>query len=464
MKLKISEFYKTNFFYIYTQRLVVLNLLGFFCLSDSISFNQGFVSIQSIFYSLNYWISIFFVFIETLFVFLDEYSLNIEFLYVIFSNIFNLNYSYNFYILFEQKDIISFLIFSLIYLIVIEKKINSIDVLKKKVLTLRFFLIFSLIITLILIILIINNKLNYHLNKFKNYDKSLISYGLFRNDNWYINNKSYFVNSKESKVKIEKSKHFNEIINENYENIYVIINESYPNFKDKKIKQKLFNKLITKNTNYEIYQKSWNKKYSTLGAEIEFFCNNDDNFENFMEEDLDFFVKKNNCWITKFKDKNKTFIHSYKESFFNRYRYNTFFQETYFQKDLEKLNFPICDGTYNGICDYSIIDNLEKLLPSSKNNFVIFLTLNGHIPSKLIDIKKKSECRNIYPLYVYEEFCVAYLNQALFNERLSKFIDRTLKPNDILILFSDTPPAFPKKRKEFFEDYVEIFTFKKKNY
>ena len=59
------------------------------------------------------------------------------------------------------------------------------------------------------------------------------------------------------------------------------MNESYPLFKNDKINYLMQKNLINKNLKVEKFKKNWNKKYSTQGSEIEFFCNTDKDFERF---------------------------------------------------------------------------------------------------------------------------------------------------------------------------------------
>ena len=49
----------------------------------------------------------------------------------------------------------------------------------------------------------------------------------------------------------------------------------------------------------------------------------------------------------------------------------------------------------------------------------------------------------------------------LFNESISKFINRMNK-NDLLVFFSDTPPMFESKRRIHFEDLIDVYFFSKK--
>ena len=75
----------------YILRIISINLLGQIFISDTVSFEQGLFSIQSLFYSINKYLLLFFIFFETVFSYLQEYGLNFEFLYTIISNFFSLN-------------------------------------------------------------------------------------------------------------------------------------------------------------------------------------------------------------------------------------------------------------------------------------------------------------------------------------------------------------------------------------
>ena len=114
------------------------------------------------------------------------------------------------------------------------------------------------------------------------------------------------------------------------------------------------------------FKKKWNRSLTTQGAEMEFFCNKDVNFEKYIVSELKNFIEKNNCWINLMKDKNLIYIHSYEESFFNRSRYKSFFNKTFFKKELSDLNFKICNQKYSGICDHLILDNLDKIIQEKK--------------------------------------------------------------------------------------------------
>ena len=61
-------------------------------------------------------------------------------------------------------------------------------------------------------------------------------------------------------------------------------------------------------------------------------------------------------------------------------------------------------------------------------------------------------------LYLYE---CEKVKEMLFNESISKFISR-LNKNDLLVLFSDTPPMFATKRRIHFEDLIDIYFISKK--
>ena len=76
---------------------------------------------------------------------------------------------------------------------------------------------------------------------------------------------------------------------------------------------------------------------------------------------MDFFLKKNNCWINKFYEYHNIFIHSFllkKED--NLIDENSFFKKTLFKQDLLDLNYSTCNKNiyYLGICENEIINKL----------------------------------------------------------------------------------------------------------
>ena len=88
------------------------------------------------------------------------------------------------------------------------------------------------------------------------YISQYVDNSFFRNDNWFNTVKYsylYFDSNPSGKrqlsqfdtnLEFKSFKNFGEIINKKkYHNIYVIINESYPNFRNKKLKNNLFEKI-----------------------------------------------------------------------------------------------------------------------------------------------------------------------------------------------------------------------------
>ena len=103
---------------------------------------------------------------------------------------------------------------------------------------------------------------------------------------------------------------------------------------------------------------------------------------------------------------------------------------------------------------------MSKLITDENNNFVIFLTLNNHIPTEPYYENSYIDCEKNFPLNLNEQFCILYNNQMFFNENISKFLS-SMGKNDLLVLFSDTPPMFVEKRRIHFEDVIDIYFFSK---
>ncbi len=442
----------------YIIRILLLNFLGLAFLSDSISFDQGIFSLQGLIYSLNKFIFLIFILIETTSVYLQEYELNYDFLKLIIRDFFSLNFKYSFFVLFEKYRYLIFFFTLFFYVSYFEKKL-----IEKLTINLNFFikLLVSIFTLLTIVVFTQIERLDLYFNKIKNYDDLFIKYNILRNDNWYLQSINYLNYEKKKNDLIFENIKFENIIDKKADNIYIIINESYPLFKNQEINEKIFYPLSDSNLKIEKFKKNWNKSYSTQGSEVELFCNSDKFFERFKNDFINLINEK--CWINNLKNKNSVFIHTYEKTFFDRGRYDKFFSKTFFLKDLKKLNYQMCPGMYKGICDYEVLNNLEKFLDKD-NNFLIFLTLQNHHPTKLYPVIKKkdlSACKDFYPLNILDQFCYLYLNQTYFNQLIYENIIKKMSKNDIFIMISDTPPAFPKKWKIFFEDYVEVIKITK---
>ena len=480
-----SEFNLKFYFY----RVLLINIFSLFYLSNSYSFDVGYISIQSLIYSIHIYLLYFFIFFESISALVNQYGLDFHFFKLILYDFENLNYSYVFHVLYENINIFYYLIFTIFIIFYLEKIKYKINFKFKSYTKNQKFLFISFIIALTLSNInpslshqsiierikgitntwtktdrIFNNHIKYYNQNVKN--------NFFRNDNWFNTLKftifysnSFSLNS-EKLTNIDDQQYLNnfeKIITQNkFNNIYVIINESYPNFRNKNLKNNLFEKIVL-NNNLDIqkFKKKWNRSISTQGSEMNFFCGKEVDYEDFKKSDLEQFLERNNCWISNMKNKNLIYIHSYKESFFNRSRYKNFFNKTYFRNDLRQLGIKKCKQKFDGVCDYDVINNMHKLIEKKSDNFVIFLTLNNHIPAEPITKKKYIDCENVFPLNLSKQFCVIYNNQMLFNESLSKFLSNNIGKDDLLVLFSDTPPMFSGKRRIHFEDTIDVYFIKK---
>ena len=444
------------------------NVLALFFLNDTTSFNLGLLSIQSLFYCINNLLFIFFILFETVAAYLDYYGLNLYFIELILTDIKNLNSEFSIYIVFKNFKYLIFFILNIVLLFYRENliKLLQLTIYNRKLL---FYVISIIIFFSALTIYSVKNNKHYEYVYQRSVDKIyfIIGGNFFRNDNWYNVSKNTIKYNKNDNVYSNFSfgktfKDYNE-----FQNIFVIINESYPNFKDKKLKNKLTSALESNLQNIKIskYKKDWNKKYSTQGAEMDFFCDKKGTWEEF-KYDFNYFLTKNNCWINYFKDRNNIFIHSYNSESFDRKRYyfedNSFFNEVYFKEDLLKLNYNTCETNfyYIGICESEIVKKLlNEIKENKKKQFVIYLTVENHIP---IYVKNYEDniCKN-YPLNLHPQFCTLFHNQLNFNREINKFLNN-LNSNDLLVLFSDTPPLLSKKDRIHFEDNIDVIFFIKK--
>ena len=443
----------------YFLRLLIVNFFSLIFLYDTDSFNQGLISLQSLIYSLNSILTFFFIILEFTASLLQFYGFDYGFLKLIFLDIKSLNFLYIYEIIITSITYFFFLIFTFLLIYFRKYIIKNLFNLKLLILTIFIFIFF------LLINIDFSKKF---LSKIYNLNKSLNSYSFFRNDNWFLYYKYESTYSKK-KDEIKKKVFINNVSSlidkYKYNNFFIIINESYPNFKNTKIKKDLlsyiYDQKMLKSFEIKNYITDWSKNYSTQGAELKLFCYDNSNFTEFKNKNLKNFIKDNNCYLGNFEDFHKVFIHSYLKDSFNRSRYDSFFDRTYFFKDLKSKNLDICEGRpFTGYCDHQLIQRLNEF-KKEKKNLIIYLTVNNHIPAKLIKFTDKNYCKENFPLNIHDQFCFIHQNQILFNQGLKKFI-KTLSKGDFLIYYSDTPPIFPNKHRIHFEDYIDVYTFEKK--
>ena len=469
----------------YFIRVFLINISALVYLSNTYSFDFGFISIQSLIYSIHIYLLYFFVFFETVSALISQYGLDFHFYKLIFNNFLTLNYDYVGYIFYENINIVYYFVFSTLIIFYLEKKKYNINFKFKLYTNNQKFYLFSFIFAFILSI--INPSLSHHslikrikgvTNMWTEFERNasyevkyydqMVKNHFFRNENWFNTLNYTFIYSgnfpmgSKKLININDHKYFGKfekfITQKKFNNIYVIINESYPNFRNQELKNNLFKKILLNNESLDIkkFKKNWNRSATTQGAEMEFFCDKEVDFDEFQETELDIFLDKNNCWINNIKDKNFVYIHSSSESYFNRSRYKNFFNKSYFREDLKKFGFSECVQKFIGVCDHDVMNNMDILLNKKNNNFVIFLTVNNHIPLEPITDKQYIDCEKNFPLNLTKQFCTIYNNQMFFNESISNFLSR-MEKNDLFVLFSDTPPMFSGNRRIHFEDTVDVY-------
>lgn len=461
-----SKLFSSYNFQRYIYLVLVSNFLAIFFLRDTTSLNLGLLSIQSLFYSINLLLFSIFILFETVSSFIDYYGLTFNFLKLTIIDIYNLNVKFSLQIFYKNLNYIFFLVLN-ISLIYFRQKLIGLfrSVITNKKLLFLSFIIFIILATSIFIADKKIKQVEAFNNRALNKLNFVFEEKFFRDDNWYIVFKNTL--NYNNKTNISKNFSFNEIFknSDQYRNIYVVIIESYPNFKDKNLKNKLTNALESNLQNFKIskYKKDWNKNYSTQGAEFDFFCDKKGTFNEF-KFDFKNFLTKNDCWINKFENRHNIYIHSYDEEHGNRGRYylpeNSFFNEVYFKNDLIKLGYNLCNTNYFiGVCEKEIINKLlKKFNNNNKKKFILYLTVENHIPVYVKNYDEKI-CKN-YTLTLHEQFCTLFHNQINFNKEMNKFI-KNLNSNDLLVIFSDTPPIFPQRERVHFENYIDVFKYEK---
>ena len=88
---QFTSFDFQKYFYL----IFLSNFLSIIFLNDTTSFNLGLLSFQSLFYSINKLLFIFFILFETVASYLDYYGLNLHFIKLTLIDIKNLNYGQN---------------------------------------------------------------------------------------------------------------------------------------------------------------------------------------------------------------------------------------------------------------------------------------------------------------------------------------------------------------------------------
>ena len=456
---KILNFFNKSFFFDYFYRLIITNFFGLIFLYETDSFNQGLISLQSLFYSINSILTILFLVLEFVGSCLQFYGLDYEFIKLTFLDFKSISPIFIYEIIVDILNNIYFIILTCAFIYIK-------DTIKKNLFNKRLVLFFILSFIFLISLNIDFSKKFY--NKIYNFNKSFSEYSFLRNDNWFLHYKyeNLIYENKDLQKKDDFISDFSKLIDPlKHNNIFIVINESYPNFKNVKIKENLINYIYDKEMqqSFEInnYITDWSKKYSTQGAELKLFCGTNLKFVEFKNKELKDFINDNNCYFKKFDNLNKIFIHSYKKDGFGRGRYDTFFDQTFFFKDLKNKDLDICEGRpFTAYCDHQLIEKINEF-KTNKKNIIIYLTVNNHVPVKLIKNVNQDYCKENFPLNINNQFCFIYQNQILFNQGLKKFIN-TLSKDDFLIFFSDTPPIFPNKQRIHFEDYIDVLTFKKK--
>ena len=256
---KILNLFNKSFFFDYFYRLIIINFFGLIFLYETDSFNQGLISLQSLFYSINSILTILFLVLEFVGSCLQFYGLDYEFIKLALLDFKSINSIFIYEIIVNILNNIYFIILTCAF-IYLKKAI------KKNLFNKRLILFFILFFIIFLSLNIDFSKKFY--NKIYNLDKSLSEYTFLRNDNWFLHYKYENLIYENKDPQKDFINDFSKLIDPlKYNNIFIIINESYPNFKNAKIKENLLNYIYDKEMqeSFEInnYITDWSKKYSS---------------------------------------------------------------------------------------------------------------------------------------------------------------------------------------------------------
>ena len=201
------------------------------------SFNQGLISLQSLFYSINSILTILLV-LEFVGSCLQFYGLDYEFIKLTFLDFKSINPIFIYEIFFKILKNIYFIILTCAFIYIK-------DTIKKNLFNKKLILFFILSFIFLISLNIDFSKKFY--NKIYNLNKSFSEYSILRNDNWFLHYKYENLIYENKDPQKDFINDFSKLIDPlKYNNIFIIINESYPNFKNAKIKENLLNYIYDK--------------------------------------------------------------------------------------------------------------------------------------------------------------------------------------------------------------------------
>ena len=129
----------------------------------------------------------------------------------------------------------------------------------------------------------------------------------------------------------------------------------------------------------------------------------------------------------------------------------------FFLKDLEDDGFKNDCPWKNdkGMCDHEIINRLMFYNSKNNQNLIFYLSLNTHPPLKPIkDVAY--DCNKFLTTSRNKDLCHYFFNLEIFFNSLSNVYKENKTENDILIIYSDTPPLFSSKKNKKYILYDKV--------
>jgi hypothetical protein len=471
MGVKIfTSFKRKNFFYNYIIRLFLVNI--FFIFLKIVDLNDaGLLSIESLFYSVNYFIFAFFSFFEFLIRLLDLFGLNINFIFFRI-NINNLQFLINYY------EVIIIYLLSYFSLILSVKKLKHINFerYKRYIRTLFLFLFIFFLFFFLYKTFVKENykkKIHFALGQYKItrfFDVSItkvthsnvfsyVTFLTFKNKftEKHDYNKTYN-DSNEDEI-LKGLKYFtNNYELKKYKNTYIVIAESFGEYKNKTLFNQLISTLVDqKELKLDILYRNWDRVYSTLGAEYEIFC------DKRMKDDLSENIQEIKNCLSEFSSFNKIFMHTYLKNFNQRYIYENIFDKNIFYNEFINLGLKSnCKWVIDGICDHEALDYIKTFNESNKRNLIFFLTLNLHAPVMKFD-SIEYNCEIYTETANNDEMCNHYFNTKTLFSSIKKNLIEEMSMDDLIIIYADTPPLFyERKHKKYFNyDKTPVLVIRK---
>tara|TARA_Y200000002_G_C22677621_1_gene662763 strand:+ start:1118 stop:2095 length:978 start_codon:yes stop_codon:yes gene_type:complete len=255
----------------------------------------------------------------------------------------------------------------------------------------------------------------------------------------------------------------NEHEDDNQGNIILIIVESLGFSLDKKVHSFLVDDLKNDNLNdiYDVKFKNLDAASgSTVTAEFRELCGV--KFNDYSSDIIDL-----NCIPRKLKSKGYEVYaaHPYLNGYFNRREWwrKIGFSNTFFMTGIKKDSLPTCSGAYKSLCDDMFFKHVfNNVSERSSPFFLYYLTIEGHLPTKIHSEKDYLKCIN--QTKTNRTICGNLISNKKFLKSVFSTLEESKITNTKVYIVGDhVPKSFLLKSKNIYRDnQVQVITLKSK--